>query len=77
LRPRDIRRVAPNAGKILLGNVYGWFERVEKGVYALTEAGVAALQRWPQEPHPIETPPAPAAPSQPRSLAAAAAPETR
>jgi hypothetical protein len=48
LRPKDIKPVAPDAGKILLGNVYGWFERVEKGVYALTEAGFAALQRWPQ-----------------------------
>jgi hypothetical protein len=48
LRLRDIKSVAPDAGKILLGNVYGWFERVEKGVYALTEAGIGALQRWPQ-----------------------------
>jgi hypothetical protein len=48
LRPRDLRVSAPDAGKILLSNVYGWFERIEKGVYALTDAGNAALQRWPQ-----------------------------
>jgi hypothetical protein len=43
-----MKLVAPEAGKILLGNVYGWFERVEKGVYALTEVGRQALMRWPQ-----------------------------
>ncbi|KQV81817.1 DUF2161 family putative PD-(D/E)XK-type phosphodiesterase [Rhizobium sp. Root1220] len=48
LRPRDMKTVAPDAGKILLSNVYGWFERREKGVYALTEAGESALIRWPQ-----------------------------
>ena len=39
LRPRDMRPAAPDAGKILLGNVYGCFERVAPGVYQLTEAG--------------------------------------
>jgi len=34
--------------KILLHNVYGWFDRVERGVYRLTSDGVAALSRWPQ-----------------------------
>ena len=38
----------PDAGKILLHNVYGWFDRTERGVYELTEAGHAALKRWPQ-----------------------------
>ena len=47
-RPRDMKTLVPNAGKILLGNVYGWFERKGKGVYALTPEGEAALQRWPQ-----------------------------
>jgi hypothetical protein len=45
-RPRDLKAVAPDAPKILLHNVYGWFARVERGVYALTEAGRAALARW-------------------------------
>ncbi|MHA6687709.1 DUF2161 domain-containing phosphodiesterase [Mesorhizobium sp. A556] len=47
-RPRDLRDISPRAAKILLHNVYGWFARAERGVYGLTEAGHAALQRWPQ-----------------------------
>jgi hypothetical protein len=31
-----------------LSNVYGWFNRVERGVYGLTVDGQAALARWPQ-----------------------------
>jgi hypothetical protein len=34
--------------KILLHNVYGWFDRAERGIYVLTDAGHAALKRWPQ-----------------------------
>jgi hypothetical protein len=49
-RPRDIKVTVPDAPKILLHNVYGWFDRVERGVYALTPDGIAALTRWPQ-PH--------------------------
>jgi len=45
-RPRQLRPQAPDAATILLRNVYGWFERVERGVYGLTEAGRAALVRW-------------------------------
>jgi hypothetical protein len=47
-RPRDIKVHAPDAGKILLSNVYGWFERVKPGVYQLTELGrsvVAAVAK--------------------------------
>ncbi|TLX13975.1 DUF2161 family putative PD-(D/E)XK-type phosphodiesterase [Rhizobium sp. MHM7A] len=47
-RPREMKLIAPKAGPILRDNVYGWFERTEKGVYALTSAGQAALVRWPQ-----------------------------
>jgi hypothetical protein len=47
-RVRDLRKEIPDAGKILLHNVYGWFDRAERGVYGLTEAGWAALKRWPQ-----------------------------
>jgi len=46
-RPRDIRPIAPDAGKILLRNVYSWFERVAPGLYRLTPEGHAAIQRWP------------------------------
>ncbi len=46
LRPRDLKQVAPDAAAILRRNVYGWFERPERGRYALTDAGRAALERW-------------------------------
>ncbi|MBV8925182.1 MAG: hypothetical protein JOZ74_07405 [Bradyrhizobium sp.] len=49
-RVKDLRKNIPEAGKILLHNVYGWFDRAERGVYELTDAGRAALQRWPQQP---------------------------
>jgi len=45
-RPRDLRPTAPDAGGIMLRNVYGWFERVERGCYGLTDAGRSALERW-------------------------------
>ena len=53
LGPRKIRELKPefpNAANILRDNFYGWFERVERGVYGLTDAGRAALKRWPQQP---------------------------
>jgi hypothetical protein len=44
-RVRDVRAAAdaPNAGRILRDDVYGWFERVDRGIYRLTPAGSAAL----------------------------------
>ena len=48
-RVRELRECCPDAGKILLNNVYGWFERADRGIYGLTEAGHAALKRWPQQ----------------------------
>jgi hypothetical protein len=47
-RVRDLRPEIPDAPKILLHNVYGWFDRAERGVYVLTDTGRAALKRWPQ-----------------------------
>lgn len=47
-RPRDIKPIVANAGTILIGNVYGWFDRTAKGQYALSVAGTEALLRWPQ-----------------------------
>lgn len=35
---------APRAASILQQDYYGWFERVERGVYAITPKGHAALQ---------------------------------
>ena len=49
-RVKDLRADIPDAGKILLHNVYGWFHRAERGIYVLTDAGHAALKRWPQQP---------------------------
>lgn len=49
MRVRQVRSSIPDAGKILLANVYGWFERLDRGVYGLTPAGCEALQRWPQQ----------------------------
>ena len=46
-RPRDLKSAIPDAPKILLRNVYGWFVRVERGLYALTDEGRTALTRWP------------------------------
>jgi hypothetical protein len=46
LKVKDIRSQVPDAGRILQGNVYGWFERVQRGVYGLTPAGLDALARW-------------------------------
>ena len=37
---------APKAGPILRDDVYGWFERVERGIYALTPAGAEALRTF-------------------------------
>jgi hypothetical protein len=45
-RPRDLKAKIPDAAKILLRNVYGWFVRVERGVYTLSDGGRAALVRW-------------------------------
>jgi hypothetical protein len=47
-RTRDLKAAVPDAATILLRNVYGWFVRVERGVYDLTKEGKAALTRWPR-----------------------------
>ncbi|ETX30106.1 DUF2161 domain-containing phosphodiesterase [Roseivivax isoporae] len=46
--PRDVRAATgiARAGGILSDNHYGWFERVSRGVYALTDAGHAGLADW-------------------------------
>jgi hypothetical protein len=45
-RPRDLKPTIPDAPKILLSNVYGWFVRIERGIYTLSEAGKSALAHW-------------------------------
>ena len=36
----------PRAARILQSNVYGWFHRIERGIYALTPEGDQALSRF-------------------------------
>ncbi|KQV44338.1 MULTISPECIES: DUF2161 family putative PD-(D/E)XK-type phosphodiesterase [unclassified Rhizobium] len=48
LRPRDLKAVAPDAAAILLRNVYGWFDRLDRGIYGLNDAGREAIARWPE-----------------------------
>ena len=60
-RSRDVKLTAPDAAKILLHNVCGWFDRVERGVYSLTDAGRKALVQWHADlpPSPAQAPPEP------------------
>jgi hypothetical protein len=46
LTPRAMRALAdvPSAGPILRDDVYGWFERIARGTYALTPNGREALE---------------------------------
>lgn len=48
LRPRDLTPLAPTAGQILRSNHYGWFERIDRGLYGLTAQGRRALEQWTQ-----------------------------
>lgn len=45
-RPRDLKPTLPDAPKILQRNVYGWFKRIERGRYGLSDLGRAELARW-------------------------------
>jgi hypothetical protein len=38
----------PRAARILQSNVYGWFNRIERGIYGLTPEGDRALSRFAQ-----------------------------
>jgi hypothetical protein len=42
----ELRSVVPNASSILLRNVYGWFNRIERGLYEFTTEGAVAVGRW-------------------------------
>lgn len=47
--PKDLREMSARPDKvqpILSHNVYGWFDRVRRGVYRLNDAGVTALERY-------------------------------
>jgi hypothetical protein len=45
-RTSELRSLVPNAPSILLRNVYGWFTRIERGLYSLTPEGAVALARF-------------------------------
>ena len=45
-RTSELRAVVPNAASILVRNWYGWFTRIERGLYELTPEGALALARW-------------------------------
>ena len=36
----------PGAARILQRNVYGWFARIERGTYTLSDGGGAAMTRF-------------------------------
>ena len=42
--PVRTQELGKGSATLLRRNVYGWFARVDRGVYALTEAGLVALQ---------------------------------
>ncbi|AYD03188.1 DUF2161 family putative PD-(D/E)XK-type phosphodiesterase [Neorhizobium sp. NCHU2750] len=46
LRPRDLKTITDKAGQILRDNYYGWFEKIDKGVYALSDDGIRAVEMW-------------------------------
>jgi hypothetical protein len=48
MKVAELRRLAeaPSAGRILLQDVYGWFERRGRGVYALSPGGRKGLARF-------------------------------
>ncbi|MBS1693501.1 MAG: hypothetical protein JST91_14900 [Actinobacteria bacterium] len=50
MRLSDMRAAAdvPNAAKILQRDYYGWFERVDRGTYAVTPTGRAGVAHHPQ-----------------------------
>jgi hypothetical protein len=50
-RTSELRSVVPNAPSILLRNWYGWFMRIERGLYKLAPEGTLALARWQPKAH--------------------------
>lgn len=48
MAPKAMRAAAdvPNATKILQSDHYGWFERIERGVYGITPKGRAGLEQF-------------------------------
>ncbi|WP_407927959.1 DUF2161 family putative PD-(D/E)XK-type phosphodiesterase [Belnapia arida] len=56
-QPRDLKVIARDAGRILLRDVYGWFERAGRGVYCLPPpAGTSFCGSGPQNDEPLGDP---------------------
>ena len=51
MAPKAMRAAAdvPNAAKILQQDFYGWFERIERGVYGITPKGKSGLAQFGRE----------------------------
>ncbi len=49
LKPAELRAMGtgPRTLATLRDNVYGWFERVDRGIDGLTQTGAAGLLEWP------------------------------
>lgn len=48
MRPRDLRKLGTGEKtlSILSANFYGWFSRVDRGIYGLTPKGLKELEEW-------------------------------
>ncbi|WEJ57989.1 DUF2161 family putative PD-(D/E)XK-type phosphodiesterase [Devosia sp. FJ2-5-3] len=51
--PKQLKSIVERAPTILRSNVYGWFLRESRGIYALTDLGRAAVSA-PDRPEPLE-----------------------
>lgn len=50
MSPKQVRDLTgiPNAASLLRDNYYGWFRRLQRGVYALTNEGSSGLAQFPE-----------------------------
>lgn len=50
MSPRQLRALGTGhkTQSILASNFYGWFERIDRGIYALKPQGAAELNQWPE-----------------------------
>lgn len=50
MSPRELRAegTGPKTTSILYSNVYGWFERIDRGMYGLTASGRRDLESYPE-----------------------------
>ena len=49
MSPKKLKELGTDPKKtptILMDNYYGWFERIQKGIYIITESGMRALEEY-------------------------------